>query len=70
MVNAFGPTGVEGAFRKSSEAVMRVIRNEQCMLVTVLQAFVHDPLMEWTVAESRNQQSKQVNFLIIFNFIL
>lgn len=40
---------------------MSVMRNEQEMLATVLEAFVHDPLLEWTKVEPRNQQIRQVN---------
>lgn len=61
VIDGFGPTGVEGAFRKSCEAAMSVMRNEQEMLATVLEAFVHDPLLEWTKVEPRNQQIRQVN---------
>lgn len=39
---------------------MKVMHNEQRMLVTVLKSFVHDPLLEWTTTESRNQQARQV----------
>lgn len=59
-MDGFGPTGVEGGFRKACETVMKVMHNEQRMLVTVLKSFVHDPLLEWTTTESRNQQARQV----------
>ncbi|KAI1725259.1 FAD binding domain-containing protein [Ditylenchus destructor] len=58
MVDGLGSTGVQGSFRRCCEASMRVMRNEELMLTTVLQSFVHDPLLEWT--ESRNQQAKQL----------
>uniref|UniRef100_A0A914XXI9 Non-specific serine/threonine protein kinase n=1 Tax=Panagrolaimus superbus TaxID=310955 RepID=A0A914XXI9_9BILA len=56
MIDGFGPTGVEGAFRKTCETVMRVLRREQATLCTVLETFIHDPLLEWTKIESRNHQ--------------
>lgn len=59
MVDGFGCTGIEGTFRKSCEAVMRIMRSEKRMLSTVLQAFAHDPLVEWSAQEQRNQQAKQ-----------
>lgn len=60
IVNGFGVTGVEGAFRKSCETAMRVLREKEEVLYTVLQTFVHDPLLEWMHAETRAQQIKQV----------
>uniref|UniRef100_A0A0N5AZ30 Serine/threonine-protein kinase ATR n=1 Tax=Syphacia muris TaxID=451379 RepID=A0A0N5AZ30_9BILA len=59
IVNAFGATGVEGAFRKSCETTMNVLREKEEVLYTVLQTFVHDPLLEWMHAETRAQQIKQ-----------
>uniref|UniRef100_A0A915D2Z5 Serine/threonine-protein kinase ATR n=1 Tax=Ditylenchus dipsaci TaxID=166011 RepID=A0A915D2Z5_9BILA len=60
MIDAFGSIGVQGTFRKACEITMRVMRNEERMLVTVLQTFVHDPLLEWHQIETRNQQTKQL----------
>lgn len=47
MVHAFGVMGYEGVFRGSCEHTMRVLRNEREVLLSVLEAFVHDPLVEW-----------------------
>uniref|UniRef100_A0AAF5Q436 Serine/threonine-protein kinase ATR n=8 Tax=Wuchereria bancrofti TaxID=6293 RepID=A0AAF5Q436_WUCBA len=59
IVAGFGATGVEGAFRRSCETTMRVLREHDEALLTVLQTFVHDPLLEWMHSESRAQQYKQ-----------
>ncbi|CAG9534937.1 unnamed protein product [Cercopithifilaria johnstoni] len=59
IVAGFGATGVEGAFRRSCETTMRVLREHDEALLTVLQTFVHDPLLEWMNSESRAQQYKQ-----------
>ncbi|MFH4978541.1 hypothetical protein AB6A40_005250 [Gnathostoma spinigerum] len=59
IVNAFGATGVEGAFRRSCETTMRVLKENDEVLLTVLQTFVHDPLLEWIQSEKRTQQVKQ-----------
>uniref|UniRef100_A0A915C076 Serine/threonine-protein kinase ATR n=2 Tax=Parascaris univalens TaxID=6257 RepID=A0A915C076_PARUN len=59
IVNGFGVTGVEGAFRRSCETTMRVLRENEAVLHTVLQTFVHDPLLEWMHSEVRAQQLKQ-----------
>lgn len=59
IVNGFGATGVEGSFRRSCETCMRVLRENDEVLLTVLQTFVHDPLLEWMNTENRAQQFKQ-----------
>lgn len=59
IVDGFGPTGVEGCFKKSCEVVIRLLREEQDMLCTVLQTFIHDPLLEFNKIEQRNQQMRQ-----------
>jgi phosphatidylinositol kinase/protein kinase (PI-3 family) len=46
---ALGFTGVEGNFRKACEKAMRVLRNNKESLLTLLEAFVYDPLVDWYV---------------------
>ena len=48
MVDAFGVTGVDGAFRKRCEVTLRVMRAHNESLRCVLEAFVHDPFVEWS----------------------
>ncbi|GJQ13147.1 hypothetical protein GpartN1_g4938.t1 [Galdieria partita] len=47
LVNAMEVCGVEGMFRHSCEKVMQVLRNNRESLMAVLEAFVHDPLINW-----------------------
>ncbi|KAG5438013.1 hypothetical protein PCANB_000360 [Pneumocystis canis] len=47
MVDALGVTGYNGVFRKSSEVTMRILRSNQESLTSVLETFIHDPLVEW-----------------------
>lgn len=47
MVDAMGLTGIEGAFRRVCEITMHVLRKNRDMLVSVLETFVHDPLVEF-----------------------
>ncbi|KAI9025680.1 hypothetical protein DFJ74DRAFT_605145 [Hyaloraphidium curvatum] len=51
MVDGFGTTGVEGMFRKSCEETMRVLRTNKDSLMSVLETFTHDPLLEWKKAK-------------------
>ncbi|KAI8501131.1 Serine/threonine-protein kinase smg1 [Branchiostoma belcheri] len=43
-----GPNGVEGLFRLSSEQVLKLMRKGRETLLTLLEAFVYDPLVDWT----------------------
>jgi len=38
---------IEGSFRTTCEAVMKVLRENKESLMAVLEAFMHDPLMHW-----------------------
>src|SRR5271169_6249185 len=40
-------SNIEGSFRITCEAVMRVIRENKESLMAVLEAFIHDPLLNW-----------------------
>lgn len=46
MIDGFGITGVEGVFRKCSEISVRVLRESKNSLISVLESFVHDPLLD------------------------
>ena len=50
IIDAMGVCGVEGAFRNVCETTMTVLRRESEMLMNVLDAFVHDPLIEFAEA--------------------
>lgn len=40
-------SNIEGSFRMTCENVMRVIRENKESLLAVLEAFIHDPLLNW-----------------------
>nr|XP_027196397.1 serine/threonine-protein kinase SMG1-like [Dermatophagoides pteronyssinus] len=48
IVNTFGVTGVDGTFRISCENVLKILRKGKETLLTLLEAFVYDPLIDWT----------------------
>jgi serine/threonine-protein kinase ATR len=48
VVDALGVAGTEGAFGAVCENVLTVLRAHRDALMTVLDTFVHDPLLEWT----------------------
>jgi FKBP12-rapamycin complex-associated protein len=47
MIKAMEVSGVEGNFRSTCEAVMRVLRGNKDSVMAMLEAFVHDPLINW-----------------------
>lgn len=47
LVNAMAVCGTEGTFRMTCESVMRVLRENRNSVMTMLDAFVHDPLVSW-----------------------
>ncbi|KAL3998360.1 Phosphatidylinositol 3- and 4-kinase family protein [Acanthocheilonema viteae] len=51
IVRALGPTDVEGTFRLSSENVLKKLRAGKEILLTILDAFVYDPLVDWAAAQ-------------------
>ncbi|XP_012551263.2 serine/threonine-protein kinase ATR [Bombyx mori] len=66
MEAAMGPLKHEGMFRKSCEAVMRVLRSQTAALMSVIDPFVYDPLVSWGRAnrapdcgERTNEQAMQ-----------
>ncbi|CAL8133853.1 unnamed protein product [Orchesella dallaii] len=47
MIDAMGPLGYEGVFRRSCEIVMNMFREHKSIFLSVLRPFVFDPLVEW-----------------------
>lgn len=52
LVDALGVAGYEGAFRKTCEITLQTLRSNLGPLMSVLETFLHDPLVEWTVKSS------------------
>jgi len=48
MVNVFGVTGTDGLFRLSCERTLEILRSGKETLLTLLEAFIYDPLVDWT----------------------
>jgi FKBP12-rapamycin complex-associated protein len=51
LVNAMEVSGVEGNFRSTCEAVMGVLRKNKDSVMAMLEAFVHDPLINWRLMQ-------------------
>eukprot|EP01080_Neovahlkampfia_damariscottae_P002252 gene2252-2426_t len=47
LVNAMEVSGIEGSYRSTCESVMNVLRQHKESVMAMLEAFVHDPLINW-----------------------
>lgn len=63
LVQAMEVSGIEGSFRITCENVMRVLRENKDSVMAVLEAFVHDPLINWRLL---NTASPPGRFTIIY----
>lgn len=59
MVDAFGVTGYEGVYRKASESAMRLLRHNEETMMTVLEAFIHDPSVDMVKRVERITKKQQ-----------
>lgn len=48
MIDGLGITGYEGIFLRVCEITLSVLREHRETLMSVLETFIHDPLVEWT----------------------
>ncbi|KAF8405476.1 hypothetical protein HHK36_010382 [Tetracentron sinense] len=48
MIDGLGITGYEGIFLRVCEITLSVLRTHKETLMSVLETFIHDPLVEWT----------------------
>ncbi|CAF4662659.1 unnamed protein product [Rotaria socialis] len=53
-------TGIDGTFRMTCEHVMDVLRKNRDSLMAVLEAFVHDPLLNWRLLENNTNEQNTV----------
>ncbi|XP_033169815.1 serine/threonine-protein kinase Smg1 isoform X1 [Drosophila mauritiana] len=61
LVQAMGITGIEGPFRLGCEYVLKVMRKERETLLTLLEAFVYDPLVDWTTNDDAQALRRSLN---------
>ncbi|GAX74920.1 hypothetical protein CEUSTIGMA_g2366.t1 [Chlamydomonas eustigma] len=48
VIDCFGVSGVEGAFRKCAEITLQVLREHKEVFMTCAETFLYDPLVDWT----------------------
>ena len=65
LVNAMEVSGVEGTYRGVCESVLRILRRNSDSVMTMLEAFVHDPLINWGGSDNNTKDSKKPSLTII-----
>jgi serine/threonine-protein kinase ATR len=63
MVDGMGLSGYDGVFRVACEKTLGVFRNNFESLVSVLEGFVHDPLVEWSNKKKGQQRDAAGNVM-------
>ncbi|CCL98247.1 uncharacterized protein FIBRA_00241 [Fibroporia radiculosa] len=58
LVDGLGVMGVEGVFRVACEVSMKLLRDNKDTLMSVLDAFVHDPLVEWEDEKRKKERNR------------
>lgn len=56
MVDAMGPSGVEGPFRATCEITYSLLRQHLDTLITILETFVHDPTTDFVGGNARKKK--------------
>lgn len=57
MVDAMGPYGYEGPWRRCSEITLALLRNNEDALMTILETFLHDPTTDFLERERRRKRA-------------
>ncbi|KAI1496609.1 phosphatidyl inositol 3-kinase-like protein [Biscogniauxia marginata] len=61
MVAAMGIYGYEGPFRQCSELTLRILRQQEETLMTILEAFIYDPTLDLQRDKRRNNEVVKLN---------
>ncbi|XP_050076340.1 serine/threonine-protein kinase ATM [Anopheles maculipalpis] len=59
IVDGMGISGVEGVFRKSCEKTLEVLRNNQTIILAILEVLLYDPLYSWNVLSNKKANRRQ-----------
>jgi phosphatidylinositol kinase/protein kinase (PI-3 family) len=61
LIDALGLSGVDGAFRRSTEVTLTVLRSQSATLLAVLHTLIYDPLVEWKQGHSDTPMSAVIS---------
>lgn len=60
VIDGFGIAGFEGVYRRACETTLRVLRKNEDTVLTIMETFVHDPLVEWARNGARSRTDGQL----------
>lgn len=60
MLDAFGPTGADGLYSSGLQTAMHTLRNNRDTLLSVLEPFLKDPVIDWKRHRSQQKRSSTV----------
>jgi len=63
MLDAFGPTGADGLYAQSLQVAMGTLRNNRDTLLSVLEPFINDPVIDWMKRNKSSGRQKDNNQL-------
>lgn len=61
IISACGPLAIQGNFRIACENTLRVMRDNRETLITLLEAFIYDPLVDWSPEGSVEERLLNLN---------
>uniref|UniRef100_A0A182VTU2 Serine/threonine-protein kinase ATM n=1 Tax=Anopheles minimus TaxID=112268 RepID=A0A182VTU2_9DIPT len=59
IVDGMGISGTEGVFKKSCEKTLEVLRNNQTVILAILEVLLFDPLYSWNVLSNKKANRRQ-----------
>ena len=63
LINALGVTKTEGTFRSCCENVIKLMRENDEQIMELLEAFIYDPLMQWTQPHNLKDQRPEIEII-------
>ena len=58
LVDVLGISGTVGVLRRSCEHAMRVLQENKELLITIMEALIHDPLFNWYINDTTTETKK------------
>lgn len=59
IISAMGVTGYNGQFRQSAETTLQVLKDNQTMIMAILEVLIHDPLYTWEITNEKKIKTQK-----------
>eukprot|EP01117_Protostelium_nocturnum_P004771 TRINITY_DN1729_c0_g1_i6.p1 TRINITY_DN1729_c0_g1~~TRINITY_DN1729_c0_g1_i6.p1 ORF type:complete len:2769 (-),score=631.24 TRINITY_DN1729_c0_g1_i6:553-8859(-) len=70
VIHAMGFTGTNGYFKEACKCTLQVLRDNKEILMTLLDAFVYNPLIDWTIDKVSDESRKKMELAISLNHFI